>query len=50
MPNKKERAVESLKSKVNKLLDWVFVHLMQTSTSTSKDKNKAKKPYIQQIH
>jgi acetolactate synthase regulatory subunit len=50
MPNNKERAVELLKSKVNKLLDWVFVHSMQTTTPTSKDKNKAKKPYIQQIH
>jgi hypothetical protein len=42
MPNK-ERAVELLKSKVNKLLDWVVVHSMQTTTSTSKYKNKAKK-------
>jgi len=50
MPNKKERAVELLKSKVNKLLDWIFVHSMQTKISTGKDKNKVKKPYIQQIH
>lgn len=43
MPNKKERAVELLKSEFNKLLNSNVVYPLQSTTMSNKDKNKVKK-------
>jgi len=43
MPNKKEYAVSLLRSEVNKLLDLVVVHPLQTTSLNNKEKNKVKK-------